>query len=130
MLDPTSTLTTLLIKDRTGAACFNNSIIAELFSEEFSKIYTEEPATVLPDLLQHTRVTVSIEDVEFSTQTVFIKMSRLKASGMPGPDSISSLILKNCAQSLCETLYDLMRESVDIKQLPSIGLTAHVTLIF
>lgn len=74
----------------------------------------------IPDLL----------DVDFTTQDIIKKIDKLKTSSAPGPDGITTSLLKEYKNELAPALFTIFRKSLDEGITPADWRTANVTPIF
>ena len=103
--------------------------IAEEFAKTFQKFNVIEPNDPLPHLDDvpglHT-----LEDIDFQTQDIVDILSHLNTNSSSGPDTLPTILLKNCATELASPLHSIFRQSIDTGILPQDWKTATITPIF
>ena len=73
--------------------------MANMLNQAFSKVFTNENLTTLPDC-PSINDPCSVEDIFFDAETVKAKIKNLKISSSAGPDGISSKFLTDHQDSL------------------------------
>jgi hypothetical protein len=66
------------------------------------------------------------EDILFTANMVFDKLSKLECNKSPGPDGIHPHLLKGCALSFAGPLAVIFQKSFDTGELPMCWKTANV----
>ena len=91
-------------------------MVANLFADTFAKVFTVDTNSNLPTV-QTPPNSTTITSVEFSEVAIAKKISKLRITKSPGPDSITVSLLKKC-QCLCQPLKILMEQSFESGTLP------------
>lgn len=119
------------VKDSAGALITDQAEIAEVFSNEFQKVYTAEPPYVPdPHAAPPAEPGAILEDIEFSVHEVGLVLSSLDRNSAPGPDGIPAAYLQACATQIAPTLCRLFSTSLATGSLPGAWKEALVTPIF
>lgn len=114
----------------------NNSIcsepltVANIFANQFSGVFIDEPTNQMPALPLGTRVTESLSSISFTPELVKDALNSLKAESSPGPDELHPYVLKQCAETLCIPISNLMNISFNNGCLPQEWKNAVVTPIY
>jgi len=73
---------------------------------------------------------VSLNDVEFSRDDIGKIVAKLPNNSAPGPDGVSSEILKGAAKGLLDPLWLLFRKTLDMRQPLEEIYSAAITPLF
>ena len=117
------------LRDVDGAVTSTNEAKAQVLSNFFSSVFTEEDISDVPELLDIQEV-VTLEDVDVSPQRVQAKLAELKPTSSPGPDSIHPRLLRESASILAGPMSELFRKSIDEAMLPTDWKTGEIIPIF
>jgi len=118
-----------LLQRSPGVLCTSAEEVAVEFARSFAAVYSEEPSGCLPALTVPAGVG-SCASVSFSPEKVKSLLSKLNIDVAPGPDGISSRVLKYCCDGLAVPLSMLMTSSFVRHTLPDDWLTGTVTPIY
>lgn len=103
--------------------------IATLLNDNFQAIFTTE-TSVTPDLLSRPSPYTNMTDIKITESGVHKLLKSLKAHKAPGPDQISSLILKEMANVIAPMLTAIFKKSCDSGVVPEDWKTANITPVF
>ena len=90
------------LRDVSGRVTEDSQLVANLFADTFAKVFTVDTNSNLPTV-QTPPNSTTITSVEFSEVAIAKKISKLRITKSPGPDSITVSLLKKC-QCLCQNL--------------------------
>lgn len=124
----TKVATPLLRKDDNNT-CKNNMEVAEVFSEFFSEVFTTDAAVHHPNN-QFPESAAILENITFTEEKVLQCIQKLKLSSSPGPDGITTALLKHCSSALAAPLSVIMQTSFNAKKVPVAWKLASVTPIY
>jgi hypothetical protein len=113
-----------------GSSTTNEIEIATLLNNHFKSVYTIDDNSVAPKINRLTNATCSISDIQCFSEIIKTKLLKLKKGKASGPDSINSIVLKNCAESLSYPLSMLFKESLRQRIVPLELKQANITPIF
>ena len=101
---------------------------AEALNSQFHSVFTSEtdPCNLTPPA----ETTPSMLPITISTAGVLNLLRSLKPGKAPGPDMISSRVLKELADELAEPLADIFQVSLEKGQVPTDWKHANVTPVF
>ncbi len=102
---------------------------AETLNSFFGSVFTREDTSRLPSF-EDRPYDEALEDVAFSEEDVFKKLSKLKISKAAGPDGIYPRILNELSTELAAPLHIIFRKSVDLGNVPQAWKDGHVSPIF
>ena len=89
--------------------------MAEVMNERFQSVFTEEGEFKLDDKkLEGGR----LNEVEVSKEEIMKLMENLDVNKAPGPDGISTWILKECKEQLADKIYSLVKTSLKQGRVP------------
>ena len=125
----TSTKTTVGPLKDGNELISDNLKMANMLNQAFSKVFTNENLTTLPDC-PSINDPYSVEDIFFDAETVKTKIKNLKISSSAGPDGISSKFLTDHQDSLSLPFAILFNRSMQSGQVPKDWKLAIVTPIF
>lgn len=103
---------------------------AELLAEQFSKVYTIEDLSNMPQLPPQSRISNEISGIQITEEKVLVALNSLKNNSSPGPDDIPSLFLKRCSKSLAPLLVKVLQDVVVTGNIPPNWSKAYVIPIF
>ncbi|XP_072014972.1 uncharacterized protein [Amphiura filiformis] len=106
----------------------NDEEAAEVLSQFFQSVFTQEPTGEAPEL--ESVIDEEVDDVVFTQEDVKKELDKLKPDKSPGPDSVHPKVLKECSEEVSLPLYLIFRKSLDSGSLPKEWKTARVTPIF
>jgi hypothetical protein len=113
----------------SGALATNKEQIATLLNKQFQSVFSpEEIGESLPPFESKTEA--SITHVSFNQQKVLNHLIQLNPNKSLGNDSISPLVLKNCAKSMSLPLSIIFQQSFDQGQVPLAWQDANVTPLY
>ena len=101
---------------------------AELFSDHFQKIFTNEPALDLTEQIPLV-ATTGMEAITFSEEVIRNKLSKLKPNKSPGPDSIHSRVIE-LQNVISRTLKDIFDHSYEYGVLPEDWKSSVISTVF
>ena len=101
----------------------------DVMNSTFQSVFVKEGDGAVPGFAQRYNG-VPLDDIDFTVQDIENILIRLKQSSAPGPCSIHSKVLKECAGSLALPLYSIFRDSLDTGIVPKIWKTAYVSPIY
>ena len=90
---------------------------AEVFSDHFKNIFTNEPALDLTEQIPLV-ATTGMEVITFSEEDIRSKLSKLKPNKSPGPDSIHFRVSIELQNVISGTLKDIFDHSYEYGVLP------------
>ena len=125
----TSTKTTVGPLQDGNELISDNLKMANMLNQAFSKVFTNENLTTLPDC-PSINDPYSVEDIFLDAETVKTKIKNLKISSSAGPDGISSKFLTDHQDSLSLPFAILFNRSMQSGQVPEDWKMANVTPIF
>ena len=120
-------------KTNVGPLRRNNDIIsdnkemAEMLNSYFVTVFTLEDESNLPNTPEFEGI--KIENFEMSKKQIETKIKKLKTFSAPGPDKISSKILKDYSSTLSNALCIIFNNSLQSSEIPTDWKTANVTPI-
>ena len=115
------------IKDGCGGIVTEPSVQANIFNAHYASVFTKSDDQP-PSKEKVTDET--IEDVEFSVETVKNLIIDLRDSASPGPDGIGNRVLKELRNELAHPLCILFRRSLDDGVVPSTWKESIISPIF
>lgn len=118
------------LRSQDGSLTFDADQVASLFASKFFENFTPDPHLPLPSFNILANLNDSITHIDFTPELIATKISKLDNTSSPGPDSISSILLKSCSSSLCVPLSLIMNQSFATSSLPLEWKTALVKPIF
>jgi len=109
-----------VVTDKTEMASLLNNYFCSVFTRESGEIPEAEKL----------RVGRELSDIEISQRDVARKIEHLEEGKAPGPDNITTSLLKKLKDELVYPLSKLFQDSLDTGQVPSEWKTAKVIPIF
>ena len=103
---------------------------ADLFSERFAAVFTEEDMQSFPTLPQNDRSKQELNNIEITDEKIIQAIKSLKKDSSPGPDGIPSILLINCAEILAPYMASAMRKILTNNAIPPSWREAYVIPIF
>ena len=127
-----------LNKDDVGISDFeinekcisDRKLKAEVLSEQFSGVFTEENTNNIPDICLNPNTNPSIDPLHISVGGVIAQLSVLNPNKPPGPDEIPPWFMKQYANEIAQTLKKILQDSVDSSVVPMKWKNANITAIF
>ena len=110
-----------------GEAVHDSKKKANLLSEQFKSVFTQEDLENLPSLPQ---AFPSISQLNFDTIGIAKLLSNLNVKKAAGPDQIPCWVLKNAAQEIAPFLKQFFSLSLQIGDIPRDWKNANVHAIF
>lgn len=114
----------------TGKLILEEKEVATVFAKQFCDTYVREPPGELPHLPPETRVPASLEYIQFTAEKVKAALADLKSHASPGPDLVSPIFLKNCADTISPLIAEAMSESFNNTKVPETWKSATVIPIY
>ena len=112
----------------------NNNIVtldqdkADVFSEYFASVFTNEPLHNLPKLM-HTIPENSMPSILFITENICKELDKLNVNKSCGPDNLHPRVLKELSPVICDTLGVIFENSMKTGLLPSDWKTSNISVI-
>ena len=101
---------------------------AIILNNYFQSVFTNEDLSTVPSTPNHVLPTMS--PISLSTTGIESLLSNLDPNKAPGPDHLSSYILKHCAHKIAPILEIIFDQSLNTSNLPMDWLTANITPVF
>ena len=111
-----------------GKIISDNKQIAKVLNDYFLSVYTRENIDNVPNCPAYEGI--KLENVKFTSTKIEKKIRKLKPVSAPGPDKISSKILKDHSYSFSIALATIFNSSLQSGEVPSDWRMANVTAIF
>jgi hypothetical protein len=102
---------------------------ANLLNDYFASVCTKDNGT-LPAFSHRVPNDAKLESVDFTPESVYAAITKLKAGGSCGPDGFPPLLFKNLAGSLIEPLSLLFKSFMSVGKIPSAWSHAVVTPVY
>lgn len=102
--------------------------ICSAFKSYFSSIYLQTPNNAV--LVNDTDKNCSSYSIYIGKEKILQLLSSLDVNKGPGPDGLSPLFLKNCAEALYEPLYILYNKSLHFGYVPTKWKNSYIVPIF
>ncbi|KAK3895087.1 hypothetical protein Pcinc_001182 [Petrolisthes cinctipes] len=118
------------LKTTTGEIAENDKEIAQEMNKAFNGVYVKEDTIIPVPVPDATFQGPKLEDLVIRREDVKNRLQELNDSKAPGPDGISSVILKAYADPLCDPLFNIFRKSTQTGVVPSDWRCANISLIF
>ncbi|XP_071948967.1 uncharacterized protein [Antedon mediterranea] len=112
-----------------GIACSDPIIIADSFNSLFSSYFTEPSSDENYTISSPNLDIPTLENIYIHPVTVYKKLKNLKNGKAPGPDSVTSSMLKLCAASLSPLLTDIYNYNLSSGEVPSAWKDANIAPI-
>lgn len=118
------------VKTLDGEYTGNDQETATAMNTAFNGVFVEEETDGALPVPTMAFQGPKMQDVEITIQDVRTRLKKLNPSKAPGPDGVSPLILKECADILCHPLQDIFRTSIIKGEVPSEWKKANITPIY
>jgi len=102
---------------------------ADIFSEYFASVWTDEPPGPIPTLRKR-HVRFPMKEIVVTEEAVYTKLKELKTDKAPFPEGVHPLMLKNLAEELAKPITMLYRKSLENKRLPVSWKCSSISVIF
>ena len=89
---------------------------AEIFSEYFASVWTEEPPGDLP-YFEKRKITHPMPEINITESIVLAKLKSLNGNKSPDPDGVHPFLLKNLADELVKPITAIFKASIEDKRL-------------
>ena len=99
---------------------------AQLFAQQFQKMFTEEDLINLPALPLHSRSYREITTVHFTKDKVIKALNLMKTDSSPGPDDISTVFLQRTQNTIADVLSKALNSIMESGILPKEWKSAYV----
>jgi hypothetical protein len=116
---------TLLVHDEQEVTDTTN--MCTVFNNYFSSVFNTTTYEK-PDVDVHRNEELS--EIQFSKDDILSELKNLNTSKAPGPDGISTRVLKECRDELAEPFQVLFNQSLDTAQIPNNWKQANVVPIY
>ena len=103
--------------------CNNNNALA---TNVFQSVFISEPHSNLPLCLTSRKETF-LSDVNLTEEIIRAELIKIPEKSSPGPDSISSVVLKRCTSWIVGPLSHIMIVSFQTSVLPPVWLQTLIT---
>ncbi|CAH2106016.1 unnamed protein product [Euphydryas editha] len=118
------------LKDDNNSITNDQEKVANIFAKQFEKSFVVEPPNTVIPTMQMPRVINAIESVTISPDIVCKTLKTFSDTTSMGPDSLPSILLKQCSNILSHQLAHIMNVSLKTGTLPQEWKEAHVTPIY
>lgn len=118
----------ILDSTQTKITITNNQDKADVFSNYFASVFTNEPVHNIPEI-QWIMPENSMPNVQFDTQSISKKLDHLNVNKSCGPDNLHPRILKELSPIICDTLKVIYENSLNTGLLPSDWKTSNISVI-
>ena len=118
------------LEDAKGHLTESDRESAEVLHSFFQSVFIKEDKTTIPDFPEHVSQDRVLSDIVITKQDVLQELQRLDSSKAPGPDGLSTIVLKNCATQLVSPLCILYQKTLDTGRLPQDWKQAKITPIY
>ena len=111
-----------------GSSISDPTAKANILNDQFKKVFTKEtpiPSDLLPDSSPHD----DMPDIEITTEGIEKMLKNLKAHKAPGPDGITSRVMKTLANTIAPILCVIFRRSYETGEVPDDWRDANVVPI-
>jgi len=112
-----------------GTLTQNDHDKAEVLSDFFKSVFTEEDTTNIPRLAERHGGNF-ISDADITEDLVLEKLKALKTNKSPGPDMCHPYVLSALRDEMKKPLSQLFTKSLESGEIPSEWRTAHVSAIY
>ena len=92
---------------------------ANLLQSQYTKVFSDPKKANLKNEFQ-CKCNVQISDIEITTKDICDAIKEIPTHAAPGPDKIPAVVLKECAEQLCEGILKIWRKSLDDGEIPDI----------
>ncbi|KAJ3662573.1 hypothetical protein Zmor_006915 [Zophobas morio] len=107
----------------------NEQESANFLADFFGSVFTSEPKGNLP-ACPAPRTEASLPNINFTDEIVLKELDNLPDKSSPGPDGITSHVLRRCSSNLARPLSHIMERSFQTSKLPPVWLQAHITPVY
>ena len=114
--------------DENGQVTGDSKKMADILNNQFSSVFT--PDTDIHQDIPNMNVEEELNRIVITDEEIRNKIDSLKFGKAPGPDGISSSILKNLKEQLVEPLRILFQQSIDQECVPEDWKQAKVVPLF
>ena len=118
-----------LVTENGTTMAKNDADKAEMLSNFFQSVYTEEPTGAVPTA-PHINIMHPFQDYVFSEKQVQELLQKLDPNKSPGPDKIHPKLLKELAEQLSDPLTNFFNSSFRNGHVPTAWKQANITAIF
>ena len=115
--------------DENGEKKTSDNDKANILNQFFCSVFTIEQTDNIPTC-ENRNSDCSLENVFFSKDNVYKKLSMLNPAKSCGPDNINAAVLKELAEQLCDAISILFQRSMSESRLPGVWKDANVAPIF
>ena len=116
------------LQNSTGELTDNDQECAEILSDAFSSVYTNEDLKVISFAPPKTKD--ELVDMIFTEEIVARNLAKMKNYSSSGPDNIPYIVLKAGRSIMVKVLCQLFQLIFDYSAVPSVWKTAHVTPVY
>ncbi|XP_074041597.1 uncharacterized protein [Leptinotarsa decemlineata] len=106
----------------------NGNDIANAFAQQFQSVYKPDTVDEIPTFT--TDKTVEMNSCAISLEIICNKLSQLDPYKGPGPDGITTMLLKNCRFTLTKPLFLLFTASLSLGEVPLVWKSSYITPIY
>jgi hypothetical protein len=118
------------IRDSNGCKVSDNRSKCEVFNNYFASVFTNDN-NINPLFTDRVdKELVHLNSIDFSPNSVYSILKKMKSSNSCGPDNIPNVFLKNCASTLCLPLSHMFDISFKDGSMPDIWKSASVMPLF
>ena len=109
--------------------------MANILAKQFASVFSQpkqplmSPTSLFSDSSFDDRGSV-LCDILFTVEDILASINELSSSSASGPDGFAALLLKKCAHSLCDPLYQIYRKCMDSCVVPDSFKISNITPIF
>ena len=116
------------LKNADGNLTAEDSEMATILNDYFSRVFSEEDLSQLPEKQSETGSV--FEMVLIDRKKIKIKINKLRGDSAAGPDKINPRMLKELAHEMAEPLGRIFNRSLNEGEVPEDWKTANVTPIY
>ena len=91
---------------------------ANLLQNQYSKVFSNPKKANLSKAYRE-KCNVEIKDIEVTTKDITDAIKEIPSHAAPGPDKLTALLLKECAEQIAEALVLIWRKSLDTGEIPN-----------
>ena len=92
---------------------------ANLLQSQYTKVFSD-PKKANEKSTFKCKCKIELSDIEMMRKDVLEAIKEIPSHAAPGPDKLPALILKECAEELCEGILIIWRKSLDTGDIPDI----------